>query len=71
MGPRNLFMAMVEDGDCDDCGQFWTVRAGGIDPNGQCPECRAKFPLAGGISAIDEADLHDHLIEQGVGLGCC
>jgi len=32
-------------GTCLYCGRWWTERAGGVDKNGHCRECRGKIEV--------------------------
>ncbi|WP_167632471.1 hypothetical protein [Mariprofundus ferrooxydans] len=61
----------TRDGDCDDCGRYWTANGGGIDNNGQCPECRKRYPLAGCEGNDYEMPHHieSDLAMAGAGLG--
>lgn len=35
----------IRAGICEDCGRYWTVTAGGLNDDGQCPECERRYPI--------------------------
>jgi len=54
----------IKAGDCIDCGNYWTVSAGGLNDDGQCPECERKY------SGTNEThELEYELAAAGTGLG--
>ena len=59
----------MKDGICEDCGQWWSERAGGIDEHGQSQRCRKKFPcdVTRDLTAI--FGLEKELGASGAGLG--
>lgn len=61
----------VKGGECQDCGHYWSVAAGGINEDGQCPICEDKFPVVNSTRADRHASIYDELARDGVGLGCC
>jgi len=35
----------IKAGRCEDCGSYWTVTGGGLNDDGQCPECEKRLPV--------------------------
>jgi len=38
---------MANGGVCEDCGAYWTERAGGLNEHGQCRMCADRYPVTG------------------------
>lgn len=62
----------MKQGYCDDCGEHWSERAGGIDENGKCPMCREKFPVQSMRTGCDAPaagrPIEDELALMGAGV---
>jgi len=43
----------VKAGICEDCGSYWTVTGGGLNDDGQCPECEHRLK-AERIESVDQ-----------------
>jgi len=67
-------MPNIKAGICEDCGNYWTVTAGGLNDDGQCQECARRYPVQHGEALYRQANdyempLDDELAEAGTGLG--
>lgn len=58
----------IRAGICEDCGQYWTVTAGGLNDDGQCPECARRYPVKH-VALDDHDDVERDLADDGAGLG--
>jgi len=54
----------IKAGDCADCGNYWTVSAGGLNDDDQCPECEQRLPVSHEVH-----ELENNLQAAGCGLG--
>jgi len=60
-------MANIKAGICEDCGSYWTVTSGGLNDDGQCPECERRYPVQ--HDGERPSTLDEQLAEAGTGLG--
>ena len=63
----------IRAGICEECGDYWTVSAGGLNDDGQCPQCEQKFPITRERLYQQTNDyelpLDESLAADGAGLG--